>query len=249
MAVHDDAWLAHVLERQVFRVETGTDPSQLQRDVAAHIALQRAPAFYFAKVDTSDVAVVKGLSAEGFYVVDVNVTLEVARPAPPSRETRDVAVATVKPDDSAAVLDIAGTAFRYSRFHLDPQIQPADAHRIKREWMANYVNGSRGEALLVAHLDGRVAGFLAVIGSGSADRRVRAIDLVAVDTAAQGRGVGSALVQAFIDRYAASSERLLVGTQVANAPSLRLYHRLGFQIHRSAYVMHFHSPSGEGLKS
>ena len=113
--------------------------------------------------------------------------------------------------------------------------------------MATYVHGSRGEALLVARLAGRVAGFLAVIGSGPADARVRAIDLVAVDTAAQGRGVGQALVQAFVSRFAGSSERLQVGTQVANAPSLRLYQKLGFEIRRSAYVMHYHSASDRSV--
>jgi ribosomal protein S18 acetylase RimI-like enzyme len=244
MAVHADAWLATVLGRQVFRVETGAAPAQLRDEVAAHIALQRVPSFYFAKIDTSDVSQMRALSVNGFYVVDVNVTLELDQPQPMAQNPA-ITVATHQPGDSDAVLDIAGSAFRYSRFHLDPELGQVAADHVKREWMANYVNGSRGEDLLIARLDGRVAGFLAVIGSGPADARVRAIDLVAVDRAAQGRGVGVALVDAFVSRFAGSSKSLQVGTQVANAPSLGLYQKLGFAIRRSAYVMHFHTSTAQ----
>jgi ribosomal protein S18 acetylase RimI-like enzyme len=68
------------------------------------------------------------------------------------------------------------------------------------------------------------------------------IDLIGVDTSAQRRGVGRALVRAFIDRYHDRADALLVGTQIANVAALSLYHQLGFSIVRSQYVFHLHIP-------
>jgi len=51
-------------------------------------------------------------------------------------------------------LDIAESAFVYSRFHLDPLVPKELANRVKREWIANYVRRQRGERLLVAEVDG-----------------------------------------------------------------------------------------------
>jgi ribosomal protein S18 acetylase RimI-like enzyme len=185
------------------------------------------------------------LCALGFYVVDVNVTLGldgglgVPTPVP----APGVTVADCDEAAAPSVLAIAGTAMQLSRFHLDPSIPVEVAHRIKREWIQSYVRGTRGVALLVARLDGEVAGFLAALESDSDGRRVRVIDLIAVATSAHRRGVGRTLVAAFIERYAATSDLLQVGTQIANTPSLALYQGLGFTIRHASYVLHTHTPS------
>jgi ribosomal protein S18 acetylase RimI-like enzyme len=56
----------------------------------------------------------------------------------------------------------------------------------------------------------------------------------------QGRGVGSALVQAFVSRWRSKAKSLRVGTQISNAPSLRLYQRCGFWFQDAQYVLHAH---------
>ena len=60
----------------------------------------------------------------------------------------------------------------------------------------------------------------------------------AVATDANGRGVGSALCAAFAQRYRGMPR--IVGTQIANVPSIRLYTKLGFVFSKSAYVLHLH---------
>ena len=67
---------------------------------------------------------------------------------------------------------------------------------------------------------------------------IAVIDLVAVATEAHGRGAGSALTAAFANRYRGMPR--LVGTQIANVPSIRLYSKLGFQLAKSSYVLHLH---------
>jgi GNAT superfamily N-acetyltransferase len=232
--IFDDAWLSAIFGRAVFRVGT-----ECQADALRAHAHGLPAAFYYAKVETTEPGAVRDLGAAGLAVVDVNVTLD-RSPAPAASTTTDVHVDDVRPEQHAAVLDIAGRAFRYSRFHLDPLIPRALAHRVKREWIASYLTGRRGERLLVATLDGRPVGFLAVLAAEAQGKVARVIDLVATAPEAQGLGVGTALVSAFIRVAAPKSDVLRVGTQVANAPSIRLYTRLGFQVARSTYVMHAH---------
>lgn len=240
MRIAEDVWLSGLMERPVFRVDVG-DGRSLEPGAAAVLkahAAGRGAAMYYAKTDTSAVAAVRELGTAGMHVVDTTVTLERAAgeaPEPPD----GVEVNDCPSDQADAVLDIAGSCFRYSRFHVDPQIPRPLAHRIKREWVASYVRGQRGERLLVATAGGRVAGFLAVLSAAEAGRQVRVIDLVGVDERSQRSGVGIALVAAFIER-AGTADLLRVGTQVANLPSLALYHRCGFRIAGTGYVLHMH---------
>jgi GNAT superfamily N-acetyltransferase len=252
---HADAWLSEVMNRPVFRVDGSGDTA----DLAAHTGAHRG-GFYFAKVATDSVEDVAQLARLGFSVVDTNVTFEltdnetqyvvdaVALPRTSTRDMRkpvdaprapaaggdELDIGEVKPAETDAVLDIAGSAFRYSRFHLDPRIDNALAHTIKREWIRNYVLGKRGAGLLVARERGRPIGFLAhLVTKGTA-----VIDLIAVATDAHGRGAGSALTAAFAGLYTGMPR--VVGTQIANVPSIRLYTRLGFALARSQYVLHAH---------
>ncbi len=209
-----DGWLSDVLG---FDAWTGSAPAGV------------APALVTRRVATDDVDGLRAAEALGFSVVDVNVTLERAgfdaAPAP------SVAVAT--PDQFGALLDVAGSCFRYSRFHLDPRIPREAADRVKREWVRSYVEGTRGIELLAAGTDG----FLAVLEAADG---ARVIDLVGVAPAAQGRGIGAALVIAFGSRHGEGGRTLRVGTQIANVPSLRLYEKLGFRIVSAVYVLHRH---------
>jgi ribosomal protein S18 acetylase RimI-like enzyme len=238
--ITEDRWLAGVFGRPAFRLEAGVDVEQ----VRAH-AREQAAAFYYVKVDAREPHRVHALGGAGLEVVDVNVTLDRAPGAGPAGPD-GIDVHDVRDDEHAAVLDIAGRAFQFSRFHLDPLIPRSLAHAVKREWIANYLRGARGERLLVATVNGRAVGFLAVLAAEIEGKQARVIDLVAVAPEAQGLGAGTALVSAFARVASAGSDRLRVGTQVANATSLRLYGRMGFQIVHSAYVLHLHVGSRLG---
>lgn len=223
-AAHSDAWLGEIMGRPVHRVEGTGDASALANGIAAQ------PGFFFAKVPTDRIEDVMTLSKLGFAVVDTNVTFELVRePEAPALE-----VSEIRDGEAEAVLAIAGSAFRYSRFHLDPLVGLDLANLIKREWIQNYVLRKRGDTLLVARDGGKPIGFLApIVAHGTA-----VIDLVAVATDAHGRGAGSALCSAFAAKYRGMPR--IVGTQVANVPSVRLYTKLGFLLQKSSYVLHLH---------
>jgi ribosomal protein S18 acetylase RimI-like enzyme len=221
LPAREDVWLAGVLERPTFAVEPPYAPPD-------------KTGFYYGKVPVEDVKAVSELIGYGFSVVDVNVTFAHAGVAAGSHAS--AVVGPARPEHHEALVEIAGRCFRYSRFHLDPEIPNALADRVKREWLRSYSEGRRGLELLAAVDDDQPVGFLAVLETGGQ----RVIDLVGVAPETQGRGVGQALVAAFVTRHGGHGADLIVGTQLANIPSLRLYQSQGFEISRAAYVLHLH---------
>lgn len=199
-----------------------------------------AAGFYYAKVPVDDVVRVRELTARGFMVVDVNIGLALD-PAAVRYVDAPVEVVPAGGGDAEALLEIAETCFRYSRFHLDPELDGASANRVKREWVRSYFEGRRGVELLKAVVDGEPVGFLAVLEDVAAAARI--IDLVGVAPSAQRRGVGASLVGSFVRRHGGAAKVLRVGTQIANVPSLRLYSTFGFVVENAAYVLHRHIAS------
>jgi ribosomal protein S18 acetylase RimI-like enzyme len=250
MQITADPWLAEVLGRDVFRVAwtpTDEDVRAGEQTLRNALASARGPAFFYAKVPTSAVASVGAMTSANFRVVDVNTTFE-RTPAADSGRTADgrITVRDILPAEHEAVLEIAATSFEYTRFHLDPHLPRRLADAVKREWVRNYVQGRRGERLAVAVLDRRTVGFLAVLAPEHHGKPCRVIDLIAVDRACQGRGVGRALVEAFVASSTGVCDLLRVGTQAANIASMRLYEACGFRIVETAYVLHAHVPGKSG---
>jgi GNAT superfamily N-acetyltransferase len=221
--VGEDAWLSDVLGRPSFAVDAGDD-----------LPDAGGAAFFYGKTAVADVDAAARFVERGFRLVDTNVTLTRDAEAPTVIASSSVVEADAA--HSEPILNVAATCFRYSRFHLDPDIDDETANRVKREWARSYVERRRGLELLVSLEDARPVGFLAVLDSPDA----RVIDLVGVDAKAQGQGFGAALVSSFIARHAGAGKELRVGTQIANIPSLRLYAKLGFVIASASYVFHLH---------
>lgn len=227
-ALREDAWLTTLLGRPAWRLDPGV------ANIAAVAALAKLTGPYFcdARIDCAQIERVNALEDAGMHVVSTSLTLvrsaggSVSAPA-------SIAVRDAEPSADGRVGEIAERCFRLSRFHLDPEFPDDVANRSKREWAENGLHGRRGDRMLVAVDDGSVVGFCLLAGS--------VIDLIGVDTDAQGRGVGTALVAAVIDFL--GDAPVSVGTQVANQGATRFYERLGFELESSAYDLHLHRES------
>lgn len=242
MDIKPDTWLGGVMGRDAFKVaaSNGTgDAAALQRHAGGRSA------FYFAKVDSADVSVTKTLTAAGFFVADVNVTFAAVPSTVPRVDLPTMEVGALRPEATEDVLAIAHDSFRFTRFHLDPHVAPATANAIKREWIRSYAEGRRGDRLFVATVGGRPAGFLAaLVAKGAPESAV--IDLIAVRQDLARKGIARAMIAKFADHYR-SANALVVGTQVANIPSVRLYESMGFRLESSQYVLHMHVKDGKSL--
>ncbi|HET8892659.1 MAG TPA: GNAT family N-acetyltransferase [Gaiellaceae bacterium] len=212
--IREDGWLSERIGHPVFTVD---DPSAVPDG--------DSPRMYQARVPVEQVAVVRAFTSRGFSVIDTTLTLE---RAPVSAEAEDDVV-RASPEQRDAVVEIARTSFRWSRFHLDPEVPDEAANRIKADWIGSYFDGTRGDELLVALDAHGPAGFLAVLVAADG---AHVIDLVAVAERARGRGFARALT--------AASGATRVGTQAANVAATGLYESMGFSLARAEYALHLH---------
>ena len=244
MSIAPDAWLSTTLTRPVFAVHL---PADAEREAAvqaiAEHAARHVGAFYFAKLSPLDLTGVSALSRAGFQMVEASLGLgRSLGDAPLDGETNGgVAVDAFDGRWRDEVLDVAGSCFRYSRFHVDPRFERSLADHVKREWIRSYVERRRGDCLLVAHDRGEALGFAAMLVAPRTGGPAAVIDLIGVRPGDQQRGVGQALVRAAMARYAPRCTAIEVGTQAANVPSVRLYERNGFRLIRSGLVLHLHA--------
>lgn len=222
-----DAWLSPLMACPSFNVAPHGLPDAS--------TLAQSPLFVTAKAAIDDIPRIHELERLGFHLIDTSVVFAKERTEtvvlPPS-------VRPARPEDEARVADIAARSFVWSRFHRDPLIPSATAHRIKQAWASNFFRGARGDACLVVEVEGAVAGFLIAL----ADTDHVTTDLIATDPEFQRLGLGRALMRGIEALYPRTST-FRVPTQLANVASRKLYHAMGYAMVESVYVFHFHGRS------
>lgn len=217
-----DKWLEERLNRPAFTLPV---------DAPVECEPHSGAAFIQTKVPITDSTRADRLIRVGYSLVETAVVLEKAiKPAPPH-----VGVRFARPDDETSVRRIAGSVFRFSRFHMDPAIPLDAANRIKEDWAGNFFSGSRGTHMVVQEDAGAVVGFLLLIIQND----TLIIDLVGVSAGAQGRGYGRSMID-FAANNIDGPHRFLVGTQLCNVPSLAYYNGHGFRVVDARYSLHRH---------
>ena len=196
---------------------------QLDREQAANVAAWCAAeeircAFLLAAAD--DAATAAAAESVGFVPVDTRITLR-RPPGIVAPVSAGVSIREARADEEEALVAIAATAHTDTRFFFDPRFPRHRASDLYATWVRR---GFRepDRHLLVAEAGGEPLGYVLIAA------QPRAIDLIAVAGAAQGRGVGRALVAAAVAER--EDESVEVVTQARNVGALRLYQACGFQI-------------------
>lgn len=139
-----------------------------------------------------------------------------------------VTIRTAGPEDYPAVARLTVAAYQ-----ADGQLEAGNPYR---ETLADVAGrAGAGELLVAADPDtGDLLGAVLFVRPGSSFAELSGPDeaefrMLAVDPAAQGRGVGEALTRACLDRAAAAGCRaVVISTRDFAEPAQRLYARLGF---------------------
>jgi ribosomal protein S18 acetylase RimI-like enzyme len=232
-----DDWLAERLGCKTYRlaVDEGLLGPAGDAERTGLAALLTRPVFIYAKIAPTFMEGLRFLHRHDFHLVDTNVIFE--KKAHPVREAGDGAgIRLAEPADRSATVELARSSFRYSRFHLDPEIPQETADRIKADWVDAYFAGTRGHQMVVAEVEGAVVGFLQLLRASDG---ALVIDLIAVDERYRRRGLGGEMI-AFTESRARVGQCLRVGTQLVNTASIRLYESLAFRMTEAQYVFHYH---------
>jgi len=150
----------------------------------------------------------------------------------------NVTIRTAGPDDRAFVLDLAErlVSFDVPHWREKPELVEGD-RRALAQWFDARKND---EALFVAELDGVPAGcaFLVTLVDYFNERPHAHLSVLAVAGDAEGKGVGSALIDRSIEwAKERKSDRLTLSALVTNARARSLYEHKGFAGEYIRYVL------------
>lgn len=232
-----DDWLANLIGRDALSVIfdlTKINTPKFYEDLRQwRLGLARG-AFVYTKVPTDCVTLSVQLQSLDFHVIDTQVGLEKILKPKISALTQDVRLATT--EDEEDVVRLAGLSFRYSRFHLDPRLNPLAA-KIKMEWARNFFRGKRGDFMAVIRHQKETVGFAQVLRRANS---TLVLDLIAVDAKVRAKGLGGRLL-AFVETGMADANKITVGTQAANVEAVRFYESAGYRMTSSSHVLHCHN--------
>ncbi len=127
--------------------------------------------------------------------------------------------------DMGFVEQIAGSAFRNERFHVDPRLDPALGDRRYRQWVRNSLNHPNQELHVIRDRNEPVAFFITeLLKDGTCYWHLNA-----VSPEAQGQGYGRRAWQTMLQQARQSGANKVQTSIVArNHRVLNLYARLGF---------------------
>lgn len=179
------------------------------------------------------------VEAVGFRIIESFLTFsrKTADETPFESES-DFHIRLAQSCEMETVASIAYRAFKSFRLRIDPQIPESRARHSRREWVRNGFKG-RAEAIYVAESEKCIVGFVLLRSKGDTEK-VGEIELIGVDPAFHGRGIGKALVARAIRHYQGRTSEIHVGTQAKNLRAVGLYTRMGFSVVRSELSFHRH---------
>ena len=195
-----------------------------------------------ARISLGAVSELHALESAGFETMGVLVMWmrqRVADTAP----SPDPCIRVATPADADALSLFARTSMReaHTHFHADRRLAADRVDQLYARWAANSVLGSEADHVVVAELDGEIAGFTAarLARNGDPSHRYGSLPLVAVASSFRGRGVGARLVNAAVGWLDAQGAIMsYVGTQANNFRAARLYTGLGFLPVHSTVSLH-----------
>tara|TARA_Y100000590_G_scaffold435500_1_gene554995 strand:+ start:1898 stop:2620 length:723 start_codon:yes stop_codon:yes gene_type:complete len=233
---HEDLWLSDQLSKNVYRLnlDSFTKENFLFAWEDFKIKNSKKNYFIYSKIQSNRIKLWQTLEEVGFKLIDTNIEFELNKPIINNNNFVDIKIDFANDLHQKAVGKIAKQNFIFSRFHLDPLINNKIANNIKKNWAENFFLGKRGNKMVVALLNNIPVGFLQII----INKGEFLIDLIAVDKKAQGKGAASAMI--IFAENNIKCNRIKVGTQIGNFPSIKLYQKLGFELIGADYVFHYH---------
>lgn len=232
-------WDTVFFGHRIYRV----NPTRLHSDDLERILSEcrkGAAECLYLLADADDAETLRLAEGAGFRRVDTRVTLEWTG-AEVSRSTTSAAIRPAQAGDLPALEDIASTVHTDTRFYADDSFSER-APLLYRTWISQSVQGD-ADVVWVVETDGKPAGYLTCHREEGSEGR---IGLVGVGSAAQGEGIGRALVERGLTWFLENGiQRVRVVTQGSNMRAQSLYRRCGFVTASVQLWFHKWFPTGQ----
>ena len=223
-----DEWLSNLLEKDSYHI---IDPSKINKK-----DLQGNNLFIDAKVNSQDVKTIIKLQELGFQCIDINIQFYKKLSISSLKKER-TSLTYADKKDALSVKELSAKAFTKSRFYKDPNITDSIASNIKKEWVANFFRGIRGNSMILAKEKNELLGFLLSLKKNECETF---IDLIAVNPMKRKLGIAKAMINFLFEELENNKEVIKVGTQIDNINAINLYTSMGFKILSSNFIFHLH---------
>ncbi len=132
------------------------------------------------------------------------------------------------------ILKIAKKSFKYSRFYNDPNLSESKSQNVYLHWTEGAFQKD-SKYFVICEREDNIAGFLLF----SSEETFVTVELIAVDEAYQGQGVGKALIKA-MESFVLDKDinKIKVGTQMNNIPAVQFYSKMGFTYVNCGSIYH-----------
>lgn len=161
-----------------------------------------------------------------------------ARPQHAGQASSDRLISLYQGDDqNEALFQLALLSGHLSRFRVDPWLPAGSFERLYRQWLNNNLTNKESSRVYIAGISENPEGIL----TATLKQDHGTIDLLAVRQDAQGRGIGSRLLEHFENEANRSKlKELYVKTQMTNGAARRTYERNGYTLKESFYLYHLY---------
>lgn len=151
-------------------------------------------------------------------------------------EKVDIEVGLAREDELRALMEIAGSAFRNERFHVDPRLDPALGDERYRRWVKNSLGHPHQRLYVIRDNAQPVAFFLTeMLADGTCYWHLNA-----VSPQVQGQGYGRRAWLAMLrEAKGEGAQRVRTCIVARNFRVLNLYARLGFRFPQPLMTFHW----------
>ena len=222
-----DEWLSRIVGKPVYELKSFEINLKLND-------LPKGQVLIWSKIPVDNIDKLICLQKLGFYIVDTNIKFILSDKISSKNKFN---LRFANSGDETDVRTLARSAFNYNRFNQDPNISNKIASKIKEEWVGNFFLGKRGKWMIIIEDNSKIAGFLQLI---SKNQNTIVIDLIAIDEKNRGKGLAKEMISYAYENCLKKNGTIEVGTQISNAPSIKLYSNLGFNMNTASYVLHMH---------
>ena len=219
----NDKWLSKIIGKQTYLYKNNNN---------LNLNLPKKTQFSYIKIDTKEKKKIQIIKKKNFKLINCNITFE-KKIIQNKLHNKNIRLAKIK--DKKKIQNIAFNNFNQSRFSLDKKLKKK-SKLIKSEWVNNYFKRKRGDALFLIEHNKVIAGFVLLIYN----KQNLIIDLIAIDSKYQRKGLGIQLINFIQSHYFKRFKKIIVGTQSNNKVSLKFYKRNNFKILKTEMVFHKH---------